>query len=98
MSGSPEAHAVTARAPSSDVQPPQSPTLDHIKIVAPLNGVVSVVVSEGALVKEGDLIATQNSAKTELQVLAPRVGFIRRIVSDRTNLNENDHIAVLEVQ
>lgn len=39
---------------------------DHIKIVAPLQGTVSVKVSEGGFVKVGDVIAVQISAKVGL--------------------------------
>lgn len=56
-------HAVTARAPSLDVPANTTETVDHIKIVAPLKGTINVRVSEGSLVKKGDLIAVQVSAK-----------------------------------
>lgn len=56
-------HAVTARAPSSSGQTTVNiGSVDHISIVAPLKGRVSLEVKEGSLVKEGDLIATQVSA------------------------------------
>ncbi|KAL5492381.1 hypothetical protein ACEPAI_3828 [Sanghuangporus weigelae] len=85
--------------PGSGVQTPVSGggTPDHIKIAAPLQGTVSMKVSEGSLLKAGDVIAVQISAKTELEVKTPRAGYIRRVVPDGTSLNENGQIAVLEV-
>lgn len=70
---------------------------DANALTAPIAGTLQAFkVEDGAMVKEGDLIAVMEAMKMETQVAAPRAGLLRFKVSPGTYLQAGQEIARYE--
>lgn len=86
-------HSITSIAASSEKADPRHD--GHI--ASPFDGTITVHVSDGQHIDEGDLVATIEAMKMESAIKAPFAGSIHRLVVDGTRQVEaSDLIAVVE--
>lgn len=67
------------------------------KVVAPLPGTISLEVSEGDSVSEGDVLFVLEAMKMENEITAPVSGTVKSIfVSEGASVDTGDLLAVIE--
>jgi biotin carboxyl carrier protein len=74
-----------------------TPVSGEIQIKAPMPGlIVAVLVTEGQLVKKGDVLVVLESMKMENELKAPRDGSVSAVrVTGRQNVEQNQTLVVL---
>lgn len=84
--------AAAAAAPA-----PAAAAADGTPVTAPLPGnVLSIKVSQGAAVKEGDVLLLIEAMKMENEVVAPRAGTVAQVVAAKgASVNTGDTLVVL---
>jgi pyruvate carboxylase len=64
-------------------------------VAAPFQGVVTIVVEEGAEVAAGDTVATIEAMKMEAAITAPVEGTVQRLALDRTQAVEGGDLVLV---
>ncbi len=88
--------SVRDRSVSSDV--PAQEKADPGKpghVAAPFDGVVTIVVEQGAAVKAGDTVATIEAMKMEASITAPVAGTVARLALDGTRQVEGGDLVLV---
>lgn len=96
------ATAPAAPAPVASVAPvaaaaPAAPVAEGEQVVAPMPGtILKVNVSQGASVKEGDVLVVLEAMKMENEILAPRAGVVKQVaITQGTTVDTGAVLVVL---
>ncbi|NYG55156.1 pyruvate carboxylase [Nocardioides perillae] len=88
--------SVRDRSVASDVPSTEkADTSDPGHVAAPFQGVVTVVVEEGASVAAGETVATIEAMKMEASITAPRAGTVQRLAISGTQAVEGGDLVLV---
>ena len=88
--------AAPAQAPAATPAPVAAATAEGAKVVAPMPGnILSVNVTPGQAVKEGDVLFILEAMKMENEIVAPVSGTVKQVLATKGAVVETD--AVLAV-
>ena len=88
--------AAPAQAPAATPAPVAAATAEGAKVVAPMPGnILSVNVTPGQSVKEGDVLFILEAMKMENEIVAPVSGTVKQVLATKGAVVETD--AVLAV-
>jgi len=63
-------------------------------VLAPTTGTIGEIrITDGSVVKAGDLIIVQHATKTETNITAPAAGILKVLVEKGTQVKQGDRIA-----
>ena len=93
----PAAAAPKAAPAGKPAAPKAAPVADGTKVNAPMPGtILDVKVSQGASVKQGDILVILEAMKMENEILAPKDGTVAQVnVSKGASVNSGDVLVVL---